>query len=170
MEALRKCFVNHDSLKAEASFTIHKITINTLTSSSENGILQWQNELERLPKLIQDQLLSSVENMFCPLFVSHLSWSQPNNWMLKYFTLLYHKALNFEDDLAHAIVDKIPQIIKTEVFNSVLQFFLEPENIPNDPNYPIGWGERYGYLLGQMTSILNCHENCWLFNEHDKCH
>ena len=65
------------------------------------------------------------------------------------------------------MVDKIPNNLKTEVFNGVLQFFLEPENIPNDPNYPAAWPERYGYLLMQMTSILNCHENCLLFNKHD---
>ena len=167
MEALTECFKNHESFKTEASYAIHKITLNFLTSGSEQKVLQWQNELHRLPKLVQDQLLSSVENMFCPLFVSHLSWSQPNNWMLKYFTLLLHRALNFEDDLANTIVDKIPDILKNEVFNSVLQFFLEPDNIPNDPNYPAAWPERYGYLLMHMTSILNCHENCTLFNKHD---
>ena len=167
MEALKECFVNHESLKAEVIFAIHKISIDILTSGLEHNILQWQNELERLPKPIQDQLLSSVESMFCPLFFSHLSWSQPNNWKLKYFTLIFHRALNFEDNLANTIVAKIPESLKDEVFNSVLQFFLEPDNIPNDPNYPAAWPERYGYLLMQMTSILNCHENCTLFNKHD---
>ena len=167
MEALKECFSNHESLIAEAAFRIHKISINILTSGLEHDILQWQNELEKLPKPIQDQLLSSVEDMFCPLFLTHLRWSQPNDWKLKYFTLLFHRALNFEEDLANDIVDKIPNYLKTEVFDSVLQFFLEPDNIPNDPNYPASWGERYGYMLGHMTSIIDCPRNCLLFNKHD---
>ena len=112
MEALKECFSNHESLIAEAAFRIHKISINILTSGLEHDILQWQNELEKLPKPIQDQLLSSVEDMFCPLFLTHLRWSQPNDWKLKYFTLLFHRALNFEEDLANSIVDKIPNYLK----------------------------------------------------------
>ena len=96
MNLINKCFTNHESLKDEAFFAIHKITLDALTSDSDQKLLQWKNELQRLPKLIQEKLLLSVENMFCPLFVSHLRWSQPNDWMLKYFTLIFHRALNLK--------------------------------------------------------------------------
>ena len=136
----------------------HKRALEAICSNSEETIRVLQQELTVMPTDQQQQLLRDLEEMFEPHFAKHLMLNLSNDWIIKYYALVLHRALHIsmdKIDKVAEIVDKVPDFIKHEVYESVLQFFPDPEAIRNDPYHPNSWIERYCHLTMSMYSCLD---------------
>ena len=161
MDMFEEAF-NHQKSNVKGAYfsAAHRRSIEAFCSNSEETISALQIELKAMPTNLQKQLLRDVEEMFDPHFAKHLLRNLPDNWIIKYFSLVLHRALHFSrektDDITEIaeIIDKVPDFIKDGTYQSVLQFFPDPEAIVNDPNYPTKWIERYCYLVENMYSCL----------------
>ena len=125
MDVLEEAF-HRNNLNGDCFYATHKRALKAICSNSEETIMQLQQELMAMPSDQQHLLLKDVEEMFDLHFAKHLMWNLPNDWILKYFALVLHRALHFSmgkiDEIAE-IVDRVPDFIKNEVYKSVLQFF-----------------------------------------------
>ena len=164
MEILLEAF-NHrrTSLSEDCYNATHKRTLDLICSNDATKISQLQLEMESLPRYLQGELLMDLEHLFENHFIMHLSWKHPNNWVLKYFSLVLHRALQFSmgslstsnEPLINDIVDKVPEFIKEEMYGSVLMFFPDPVAVTSNPSFPTKWIDRYYELVQSMYSCMD---------------
>ena len=67
----------------------HKRALEAICSNSEETIRVLQQELTVMPTDQQQQLLRDLEEMFEPHFAKHLMLNLSNDWIIKYYAMLW---------------------------------------------------------------------------------